>query len=297
MRIGITGSTGLIGSALSARLSAAGHEIVPVVRGAPGAGEIGWSPSERRLDPADLVGIDAVVHLASANIGARRWTDAYKRVLVDSRVDGTGLMARRLAELDDGPKVLVSASAIGFYGDRGDELLDESSSSGQGFLAELCRRWEDATSAASDAGIRVALIRTGIVLTRRGGALKRMLPFFKLGVGGRFGSGRQWMSWIALTDELRAIEHLLTSEVSGPVNLTSPNPVRNEAFAETLGRVVHRPTWLPVPKFGPRLLVGSELADALVLDGQRVLPSVLVGDGFDFEHTDLAAALRAELDR
>lgn len=297
MRIAITGSSGLIGTALSRQLVTGGHEVVPVVRREPRPGEIGWDPSAGRLNAADLTGIDAVVHLASAGIGDHRWTDEYKRVLVDSRIDGTTLLAERLAQLDDGPKVLVSASAIGFYGDRGDEILDESSASGEGFLAELCRRWEDATHAASDAAVRVALLRTGILLTPRGGALERMLPFFKLGLGGRFGSGRQWMSWISLTDEIRAIGHLLTSSVSGPVNLTAPNPVRNEEFANTLGDVLHRPTFLPVPKFAPKLIVGSELADAVVFDGQRVLPTVLAGDGFSFEHAELVTALRAELAR
>lgn len=298
MRIAITGSTGLIGSALSRHLTTAGHEVVPIVRSEPRAGEIGWSPSEHRLDAADLVGTDAVVNLAGAGIGDRRWTDDYKQILMDSRVDGTTLLATRLAELgDDGPRVLLSGSAIGFYGDRGDESLDEASPSGDGFLAEICRRWEAATAPAAAAGVRVAHLRTGIVLTSAGGALKKMLPLFKLGLGGRFGGGRQWMSWISLTDEVRAIEHLLTSSISGPVDLTAPNPVRNADFADTLGDVLGRPTLLPVPEFGPKLLLGSELADALLFDGQRVLPTVLQEDGFDFEHADLATALRAELGR
>lgn len=298
MRIAITGSTGLIGSALSRHLTAAGHEVVPVVRGEPRPGQIGWSPSEHRLDAADLTSIDAVVHLAGAGIGDHRWTDEYKQVLMDSRVDGTTVLANRIAELgEEGPRVLLSGSAIGFYGDRGDEVLDETSPSGDGFLADICRRWEAATEPAAAAGVRVAHLRTGIVLTKAGGALKKMLPLFKLGLGGRFGSGRQWMSWISLTDEIRAIEHLLTSPVSGPVNLTAPNPVRNGEFADTLGDVLGRPTLLPVPPFGPKLLLGGELADALLFDGQRVQPTVLDADGFRFEHADLATALRAELDR
>jgi uncharacterized protein len=298
MRIAITGSTGLIGSALSQHLTGGGHEVVPVVRGEPRPGEIGWSPSDGRLDAGDLVGIDAVVHLAGAGIGDHRWTDTYKRVLMDSRVDSTALLADRLAALGaDGPRTLVSGSAIGYYGDRGDEILDESSSSGEGFLAEICRAWEDATAAATAGGVRVTHVRTGIVLTSKGGALKKLLPLFKLGVGGRFGNGRQWMSWISLTDEVRAIEHLLTSDVQGAVNLTAPGPVRNADFADTLGDVLKRPTWLPVPGFGPKLLLGAELADALLFDGQRVQPTVLSGDGFAFEHPDLATALRAELGR
>lgn len=298
MRIAITGATGLIGSALTRHLAAAGHQVVPIVRSEPRADEIGWSPSEGRLEAADLAGVDAVVHLAGAGIGDRRWTDEYKRVLMDSRVDSTTLLADRLAELgEDGPRVLLSGSAIGFYGERGDEELDESSSAGDGFLAEICRAWEDATTSAEQAGVRVAHLRTGIVLTPDGGALKKMLPIFKFGLGGRFGNGRQWMSWISLTDEVRAIEHLLTSSVAGPVNLAAPNPVRNAEFADTLGDVLGRPTLLPVPRFGPKVLLGGELADALLFDGQRVLPSVLGSDGFAFEHADLATALRAELGR
>lgn len=297
MRIAITGSTGLIGTALAGHLSRSGHDVVPVVRGTPRPGQVGWDPSGGRLDTADLVGLDAVVHLAGAGIGDRRWTDSYKRVLMDSRVDGTTLLADRLAEIGGDAPALISGSAIGFYGERGDELLDESSEGGDGFLADICRRWEAATTAASDVGVRVVHLRTGIVLTPDGGALKKMLPLFRFGVGGKFGNGRQWMSWISLTDEVRAIEHLLNSSVAGPVNLTAPNPVRNADFAATLARVLRRPAILPVPKFGPRLLLGGELADALLFDGQRVEPSVLATDGFSFEHAELDTALRAELGR
>lgn len=298
MRIAITGSSGLIGTALTDHLRAGGHEVLPVVRETPRTGQIGWDPSAGRLDAGDLAGVDAVVHLAGAGIGDHRWTDEYKQVLLESRTTTTRLLAERMAELGaDGPRTLISGSAIGFYGDRGDEVLDESSSTGHGFLAEICRQWEDATGPAEAAGVRVAHIRTGIVLTPKGGALKKMLPLFKLGAGGKFGNGQQWMSWISLTDEVRAIEHLLTSEVSGAANLTAPNPVRNADFADTLGDVLHRPTFLPVPAFGPKLLLGRELADALLFDGQRVQPSVLDGDGFAFEHPDLATALRAELGR
>jgi hypothetical protein len=300
MRIAITGSTGLLGSALSTHLTSRGHEIVPVVRREPRAGEIGWSPSDGRLDAGDLVGIDAVVHLASAGIGDRRWSDEYKRVLLDSRVDGTNLLARRLAEAgQDGPRVLLSASAIGVYGDRGDQVLDESSPSGDGFLAEVCQRWEAATTPAEEAGVRVAHLRTGILLTPDGGALTRFgwLTIFKLGGGGKFGSGAQWWSWISMRDEVRAIEHLLTSQVSGPVNLTAPQPVRNSEFARTLGRILRRPAILPVPAFVPKVLLGAELTDAVLFNSQRVHPTVLAADGFLFEHPDLESALRAELGR
>ena len=298
MRIAITGSSGLIGTALSQRLVASGHEVVPVVRREPRTGEIGWDPTAGRLDPADLADVDAVVNLAGAGIGARRWSDEYKQILLASRIDGTSLLASRLAELGaDGPATLVSGSAIDFYGERGDEVLDETSAGGDGFLAGLCRQWEAATEPASAAGVRVAHIRTGIVLTPKGGALKRMLPLFRLGLGGRFGSGRQWMSWISLTDAVRAIEHLLTNPISGPVNLTAPNPVRNADFADTLGHVLRRPTIIPVPAFGPKLIVGTELAETLLFEGQRVQPAVLTETGFRFEHAELAAALRAELAR
>ena len=299
LQIGITGASGLIGTALGKHLRAAGHGVVPIVRRPAGEGEISWDPSAGRLASADLTVLDAIVHLAGAGIGDHRWTDEYKRTLMRSRVDGTTLLADALAELgDDGPRVLLSGSAIGFYGDRGDEIVDEHSDSGDGFLAEICRAWESSTQAAADAGVRVAHLRTGIVLSREGGALAKMLPLFKLGVGGRFGSGDQWMSWISIDDEVRAITHLLTADVDGPVNLTAPNPVRNREFADVLGDVLHRPSLLPVPKFGPKLLLGGELADALLFDGQRVDSAVLGGDeNFSFAHPDLATALRAVLDR
>lgn len=298
MRIAITGPTGFIGTALSAHLTAAGHDVVAVVRTAPGPGQIGWDPAAGRLDPADLAGIDAVVHLAGAGIGDRRWTDAYKRVLMDSRVDSTSLLARTMADLGaEGPRILISGSAVGFYGDRGDEVVDERSEGGPGFLADICRAWEAAAEPAAEAGVRVAAIRTGIVLGRHGGSLKKLLPLFKIGAGGRFGNGRQWWSWITMTDQVRAIEFLIGNDVSGPVNLTAPNPARNADFAKTLGSVLHRPALVPVPAFGPKLLLGSELADALLFTGQRVLPTVLEQHGFAFEHADLATGLRAEIAR
>ncbi len=298
MQIGITGSSGLIGTALSEHLAELGHVAVPIVRREAGTGEISWDPGAERLEARDLEPLDAVVHLAGAGIGDKRWTDAYKQVLLDSRVDSTTLLAERMAELGDAaPRTLISGSAIGYYGDRDDEVLDEGSSLGDGFLADICRRWELSTKPAEAAGIRVAHIRTGIVLSADGGALKKMLPLFKLGAGGRFGNGRQWMSWISITDQVRAIAHLLTSDVSGPVNLTAPEPCQNKVFADTLGDVLNRPTFVPVPSFGPKLLLGSELADALLFNGQRVHPEVLGGDGFEFEHPTLEQALRAVLER
>jgi uncharacterized protein (TIGR01777 family) len=272
---------------------------VALVRHPAQPGEISWDPRSGRLDPADLAPLDAIVHLAGAGIGDHRWTDRYKQTLLRSRVDGTSLLADVLRRLgSDGPQVLLSGSAIDFYGSLGDETVDEYSPNGDGFLAEVCRAWEASTSPAAGAGVRVAHLRTGIVLSTEGGALARMLPLFKLGVGGRFGSGDQWMSWISITDEVRAITHLLTADIEGPVNLTAPNPVRNREFAHVLGDVLHRPSLLPIPRFGPKLLFGSELVDTLLYEGQRVDPAVLRGDeNFTFMHPDLATALRAVLGR
>ncbi len=299
MHIGITGSSGLIGTALGTHLREAGHETTALVRDTPKTGEIGWDPQNGRLEPSALEPLDAVVHLAGAGIGAHRWTDDYKQTLMNSRVQSTSLIAESMAHLGaGGPRTLISGSAIGFYGSRGDEIVDESSASGDGFLAEICRRWEASTAAAEAAGIRVAHIRTGIVLSEDGGALAKMLPLFKLGLGGRFGSGDQWMSWISITDQVRAITHLLTADDEGPVNLTAPNPVRNRDFASTLAEVLHRPSLVAVPEFGPKLLLGTELADALLFDGQRVVPTVLQADeSFSFEHPDLRSGLRSVLGR
>jgi uncharacterized protein (TIGR01777 family) len=295
MRVAITGSTGLIGSALVTHLRAEGHDVVRVVRGPAGAGDVSWSVTERQLDPGAFEGVDAVVHLAGAGIGDHRWTEDYKQQVLTSRTVGTSLVSEAIAASADGPKVLLSGSAIGFYGARGDEELDETSSAGTGFLAQVCQQWEAATGVAEAAGARVAHLRTGIVLSADGGALKKQLPLFKLALGGKMGSGRQWQSWISIGDEVRAITYLLTAAVSGPVNLTAPAPVTQADFADTLGDVLGRPTFLPIPKFGPKLLLGSELADNLLFTGQRVLPKVLADAGFQFEHPDLESALRALL--
>jgi uncharacterized protein (TIGR01777 family) len=295
MDVAVTGSTGLIGTALVAALSSLGHRVVRIVRGVPAGDAVAWDPKAGTIDAGGLDGVDAVVHLAGAGIGDRRWNDAYKRELVDSRVLGTGLIARTVAGLKRPPGVLVSASAVGWYGDRGDEVMDESSGPGTGFLADLCRQWETAADPARAAGIRVAHTRSGIVLSPRGGALKKELRLFKLGLGGRFGTGRQWQSWIALDDEVAAIVHLLTADVAGPVNLTAPNPVTNAEMTKTLGAVLRRPTLLPVPSFGPKLLLGPELAAVLLYEGQRVLPRVLEATGFTFAHPTLEGALRSLL--
>ncbi|QGG95878.1 TIGR01777 family oxidoreductase [Actinomarinicola tropica] len=298
MRILVSGASGLIGTALQEELRARGHTPVPLTRQpAPGSHAIRWDPMAGELDLADLDGIEAVVHLAGESIAGGRWTDEQKARILESRTKGTSLLAEAVAAMDDRPSVFLSGSAIGYYGDRGDEVLDESSPAGDDFLAGVCVRWEACAQLAAEAGIRTCTLRTGIVLDAEEGALAKQLLPFKLGVGGRLGSGRQWQSWITLADEVRAICHLLESSVSGAVNLTAPNPVRNSEFTSTLGRVLRRPTLLPIPTFAPSLLYGRELVESLLLVSQRVAPSVLEADGFEFRHRDLEPALRAVLDR
>jgi hypothetical protein len=293
----ISGSSGLIGTALRQALTEAGHRPVALVRRtADGVDEIAWDIDGGVIDAASLEGIDAVVNLAGAGIGARRWNAAYKRKLVESRTRATALLATTLAGLDRPPSRLLSGSAIGYYGDRGDEVLTESSGPGEGFLTDLCQQWEGAAQPASDAGIATAFLRTGLVMTGRGGILTRMLPLFKLGLGGRLGSGRQYQSWITLDDEVGAILHLLDHpEVTGPVNLTAPEPVTNRDFTGALGAAVGRPTLLPVPAFGPKVLLGPEMAGALLFDSARVEPSVLTASGFEFRHRHVDEGLKAAL--
>jgi uncharacterized protein (TIGR01777 family) len=291
VRIAITGASGLIGTALQERLRADGHEVVPIVRREGVPASIFWDPARGRLDPRDLEGLDAVVHLAGESIGDRRWNAEHKRRVLESRRAGTTLLCEALAATSRRPAVLVSGSAVGFYGDRGDEVLTEQSAPGRGFLTEIVTTWEGATAPAEAAGIRVAHLRTGIVLDRDGGALPKMALPFKLLLGGRLGSGRQWMSWIHLDDEVGAIRFLLEHDVRGPVNATAPTPVTNAVFAKELGRALHRPAVVPVPAFGPRLLLGREMADSLLFISQRALPEVLVSNGFRFEHPDLDEAL------
>jgi uncharacterized protein (TIGR01777 family) len=296
VKVAVTGSSGLIGTALTAALAADGHDVVRLVRtGGAGPGTVRWDPKAGTIDAAGLAGIDAAVHLAGAGIADHRWTAAYKRELVDSRVEGTRLLARTLAGLEPRPRVLISASGIDYYGDRGDDVVDETAPKGAGFLSDLCQQWEAAADPAGAAGIRVAHTRSGMVLSSRGGALKKQLPLFKLGLGGRFGHGRQWQSWIAIDDEVGAIVHLLTADVAGPVNLTSPHPVTNAEFTKTLGAVLHRPTVVPVPSLGPKLLVGSELAEVLLFESKRVVPRVLEASGFRFRYPTLEGALGATL--
>ncbi len=295
MKIAITGSSGLLGSALRGRLTAVGHEVVRVVRREAGDGEIRWDPSAGQIDADGLEGADAVINLAGAGIGDERWSEERKRLLVESRTTSTDLLARTLAGLDRPPKVLLSGSAIGYFGDRGDETLTEDSAPGSGFLSDLCVAWEAAAAPAAGAGIRTAHLRTGIVLSADGGALAKMLLPFKLGIGGRLGSGEQWMSWISIDDHVRAMIHLLTADVHGPVDLTAPNPARNSEFTKALGRELGRPTLLPIPRIGPRLLLGKELAQALLYESQRVLPAVLERSGFTFRHPTIEDALAAVL--
>ncbi len=297
MDVLVTGSTGLIGTALVPALEAAGHHAIRLRRGPSAADGISWDPAAGRIDAAGLEGIDAVVHLAGAGIGDHRWTDAYKREIRASRVDGTDLLARTLAGLSRRPAAMVSGSAVGYYGDRGDEVLTEASPPGDGFLPEVCVAWEAATKPAEEAGIRVVHARTGVVLSARGGALKKQLPLFKAGLGGKLGKGHQWQSWIAIDDEVAAILHLLEHDVRGSANLTAPNPVTNAEFTTALGRVLGRPTVVPIPAFGPKLVFGSELAESLLFEGQRVQPQALEASGFAFAHPDLEGALRVLLDR
>ena len=296
MKIAVTGSSGLIGSALVPHLRAQGHDVVRLVRGAPSApDERSWDPSSRRLDPAVLADVDAVVHLAGAGVADKRWTEARKQVVLRSRVDGTTAVAQGVAA-SERTTVLLSASAVGFYGDTGDRLTDESGPSGEGFLADVVRQWEAATAPA-DGAARVAHLRTGIVLADEGGALAKQLPVFKAGLGAPLGTGRQHVPWISLTDEVAAITHLLTADVSGPVNLVGPQPVTNREFTKVLGRVLRRPT-LPVPVPGVVLKAAlGGFAEEGVLVGQRLEPRVLEASGFSFAHRDLETALRAELGR
>ncbi|MBI2491181.1 MAG: TIGR01777 family protein [Candidatus Rokubacteria bacterium] len=300
MIVAVTGSSGLVGSALLPELAARGHQALRVVRpqsSAGGADTIRWDPAAGALDAAVLGGVEAVVHLAGASVAAGRWTLERKRRILESRTLPTRLLAETCARLPRPPRVLVSASATGYYGDRGDETLTEASAPGSGFLAEVCRAWEAATEPAAARGVRVVSLRIGIALSSRGGALAKMLPPFRLGLGGPIGSGRQWTSWIALDDLIGAILHSLTTEsLRGPVNAVAPHPVTNREFSRALGRVLRRPALLPLPAFAARLLLG-EMADELLLASARVLPARLVASGYAFEYPELPAALRAALGR
>lgn len=300
MNVLMAGSSGLIGSALVDRLEHSGHSVSRLVREATatrsGSSEVRWDPSRGTIDQAAFAAvgpIDAAVNLAGAGIGDKRWSAPRKRLLRDSRVDSTRTLVETLRKCDPLPRVLVNASAVGYYGDGGTEILTEGSSSGTGFLSGLCRQWEEATRPATEAGIRTVIVRSGIVLSPRGGALGRQLPLFRLGLGGRLGPGSQYRSWISLDDEVSAVVRCLDDGgLSGPVNLTAPQPVTDAEFAAALGRAVHRPVVLPVPATALRLALGAEMAAEILLAGQRAVPAALEGRGFEFAHPDLDGALR-----
>lgn len=293
MRIAVTGSSGLIGTALVRSLTADGHQVLRLVRRPPrAADEARWDPDRQWVDTAALTGCDAVVHLAGAGIADHRWTDAYKKRIRDSRVLGTAAIAEAVASLDTPPKVLVSGSAVGVYGRPGPRPVDERDPEGDGFLARVCAEWEAAADAAAEAGIRTVYARTGLVVAREGGAWARLFPLFRLGLGGRLGSGRQYWSFISLHDHIAALRHLLaTEDLSGPVNLTAPHPATNREVTAAMGRVLHRPTLLPVPAPALRLVLGEVAGDTL--DGQRVLPRRLLESGFTFAHPTVEDAIRA----
>ena len=296
MKVLVTGSSGLIGRELVAELTRQDHQVTRLVRRPAQVGEASWDPAAGTIEAEKLESHDAVVHLAGAGIGDHRWSDEHKRAVLDSRVQGTGLLARTLAGLSQPPTVLASGSAVGFYGYESDRPVTESDPCGRGFLADVVGAWEEAAAPAAEAGIRVVNLRTGVVLTAKGGALKKQLLPFKLGVGGRLGDGHQWLSWVSLDDEVAAVIHLLvTDTVHGPVNLTSPEPVTNAEFTATLARVLKRPAFMPVPTPALQALFGKEMTKEMLLGGQRVLPAALEASGFSFRHPRLEDALRHAL--
>jgi uncharacterized protein (TIGR01777 family) len=297
-KIALSGASGMLGSALRKRWNARGVQVLHLVRKQDGLPEhVVWDPgaTPAMRDPAPLEGCTAAIHLSGANLAARRWTEGYKRELVASRVESTRALAGLLAGLRQRPEAMIVASAVGFYGERGDEVLNESSAPGVGFLADMCREWEAAAEPARAAGIRIVHLRFGVALGRGQGALEKMLPAFRLGLGGRLGSGRQWISWISLEDVVAAIEFAVkTPTLAGPVNMTSPNPVRNAEFVRALGRQLNRPAILPAPAFALRLALG-EMADEALLTSTRALPAKLLDAGFRFAHPTLDEALAVAL--
>lgn len=294
-RIAIAGASGLIGSELARSLRADGHDVVRLVRHAPrSTDEVRWDPQRQRIDAAGLLGCAAVVNLAGAGVASRPWTQAYKKQIRDSRVLGTATLAEAVASLDEPPRVFVNGSAIGFYGDTGSRAVDESAPPGDGFLSSVCVEWEEATAPAREAGVRTVLPRTGLVVSRAGGAWAKLFPLFKAGLGGRLGDGRQYWSFIALHDEVAAIRHLMDTEsVSGPVNLTAPDPLTNREITEAMGRVLHRPALLATPAPLMRLALGEMSGE--ILGSQRVLPTRLLESGFTFAFPSIDGTLRAAL--
>ena len=296
MRIAVSGSSGLIGSALVPALQGAGHEVLRLVRREPtSSDEVRWDPASRTIDSERLEGVDAAINVAGYNLG-RRWTDARKRTIVESRVGATGLLAETLSDLTHRPQALVCASAIGYYGDRGDEILTEAVPPGTGFLADVVTSWEAAAEPARAAGIRVVHLRQSLVLTASGGALRRLLIPARLGLAGRIGSGRQWWSWVALEDVVRAYLHVLERPLAGPVNVAAPDPRRNADFVKELGRALHRPTFAPFPTAAVKLVFG-EMGGEVLLKGQRVESAALAADGFTFQQPSLPEALASALSR
>ncbi|HEX6422293.1 MAG TPA: TIGR01777 family oxidoreductase [Acidimicrobiales bacterium] len=297
MDVAITGASGLIGTALARSLREDGHTVRPVVRRpSDDPGAVRWDPAAGTIDADGLEGVDAVVHLAGAGIGDRRWSDDRKREILESRTQGTGLVARTLAAMASPPPVLVSASAIGYYGDPGDEVVTELSPPGDDFVARVVQAWEEAARPAADAGIRTVFPRLAPVLAREGGFLGRMALPFRLFVGGPLGSGRQWMSWVTLEDAIAALRFLIDrDDIEGPVNVAAPEPVTNREMAAAIGRALHRPSSLPAPSLALRLLLGRGRADSLLFVSQRVRPDVLMGAGFAFAHPDIDGALEATL--
>jgi uncharacterized protein len=289
MRIAITGSHGLMGAALMPALRASGHDVVQLVRGTPrGPGQVEWDPAAGSVDLPALAGVEAAVHLAGAGVGDKRWNDDYKREIRDSRVLGTRTLVRALTSLDPLPRVLVSGSAVGYYGERGDEVLTERSAKGEGFLSDVVRDWEAEAEPAREAGIRVVHPRTGLVLARSGGAFSQLLLLARLGLGGPIGNGKQWWSWITLADQVAALQHLIGSEVAGPVNMAAPTAARNIEVIRALTSALHRPALVPAPAFALRIVLGEFAGE--VLSSQRMVPNQLLDSGFTFQHPTLESA-------
>lgn len=293
MRIGITGASGLIGTALAASLQRDGHQVVPFVRrDTTDPQQIPWQPG-RPLDPALIEGLDAVVHLAGAGVGDKRWTDAYKREILSSRVDGTTTIAEAMAKATEGPRILVCGSAIGYYGDTGDRPTDETGPRGEGFLAGVVQKWEAAANSAIEAGLRVAFARTGLVVSSKGGAWQKLFPIFKAGLGGKLGSGSQYWSAISLDDEVRALRYLIDEDIAGPVNLVGPEPLTNAAVTKIMGEVLKRPAIIPVPSFALRAVLGEFAEDTLA--SQRIIPGTLSAAGFTWQQPDMRSMIESAL--
>jgi hypothetical protein len=291
VKVVVSGASGFIGGPLLERLRTDGHEVVRLVRRLPrAADEVEWDPAAGTLDPAALEGVDAAINLSGAGVGDKRWSNEYKRVLRDSRLDSSRTLSTALARLDRAPQVLVQASGMDYYGDTGDAVVAENHPRGDGFLADVCEEWEAAARPAEDAGIRVAHLRTSLVLGQGGGSLGRLLPLFKLGLGGQLGRGQMWWSWITLPDTLSVITFLLTADVRGPVNVAAPDPVRNKEFTAALAQALHRPAFAVVPTPALRIALGEFAGN--VLASHRLAPQALLDAGFEFEHPDIASAMR-----